>query len=101
MFVELDRNTIDGLLQAIDEAIVRYDESAEIIEKEYSALSSPRQKAKENYCARKEQNEQFCDKNIQSFVRFDSYRSACSAVSRRKKHQYETQFSEESRIWKI
>ena len=67
MFVELDRNTIDGLLQAIDEAIVRYDESAEIIEKEYSAISSPSQKATENYWARKEQNEQFCDKNIQSF----------------------------------
>ena len=66
MFVELDRNTIDGLLQAIDEAIVRYDESAEIIEKEYSALSSPRQKAKENYCARKEQNEEFYETNIQS-----------------------------------
>lgn len=54
--MELDRNTVDGLLQAMDDAAVRFDEGREAIEREFGAVSHSSQAIRNNYLSRLKQN---------------------------------------------
>lgn len=63
--MELDRNTIDGLLQAMDDEIVNFDEVEKAIEKKFGAIHNLSQAAQNNYSSQKKSNHAQYERNMQ------------------------------------
>lgn len=63
--MELDRNTMDGLIQEIDHTITRFDKNVEVIEREFSSTPNTDPHMQEKYKERMKRNESICINALQ------------------------------------